>query len=275
MSSELMPSSRLRLGGSTFSFMWQEPALASMRRLLALGLNDFDVLAVPGHLWHDELSAEQRADLAVALRQDGIRVESLNLPALDINLCSCVPEVRAYGVDTYARAFALAADLDVRNVVVVPGRVSTLLAPDPARTLGWLRQSIETLLALTEAAGQRLYLELHPLTPVPDAASLGGFVRGIGSDRLLIAYDVSNAEFIGESQPDALRELAPILGQLHLSDGTRTAWRHDAIGQGSVDFAAVLRTLDEIGFTGVSILELISRDPLPEMADGIGRLQAP
>jgi hypothetical protein len=90
-------------GGSTFSFMWSAPALAAMRQMRALGLNEFDVILVPGHCWSGELSAAERAKLAAALRTEGIRIESLNLPALDQNLASCVPELRAYAVDLYTR----------------------------------------------------------------------------------------------------------------------------------------------------------------------------
>ena len=68
-------------GGSTFSFMWQETALTAMRKMRAIGLNNFDALVTPGHLWPDELSASDRSSLVATLRREDIRVESLNLPA--------------------------------------------------------------------------------------------------------------------------------------------------------------------------------------------------
>lgn len=83
---------------------------------------------------------------------------------------------------------------------------------------------------------------------------------------LKVAYDVSNAEFVGEDQVEALRQLAPWLGQVHLSDGTATRWRHDRVGAGTVRFAEILRVLDEIGFDGVHVLEIISSTPLEDMA---------
>ena len=50
----------MTFGGSTFSYMWRTPALDAMRELRAVGLNDFDILAVPGHLWPDDLDTAQR-----------------------------------------------------------------------------------------------------------------------------------------------------------------------------------------------------------------------
>jgi L-ribulose-5-phosphate 3-epimerase len=77
---------------------------------------------------------------------------------------------------------------------------------------------------------------------------------------------VANAEFVAEDQVQALRRLAPKLGQVHLSDGTRTRWRHDHVGLGTVDFPAILQTLDELQFSGVSILEIVSATPCEDMA---------
>src|SRR5919206_5366050 len=136
----------LRLGGSTFSYMWGGSALDAMRSLLALGLNDFDVITVPGHLWPQELDAAARTELARTLRDDGIRVESLNVPALDVNLASCVPDVRMQSIEVYASILRLSAELGGKGVVVVPGRVSGLWPPHKDQSLDWTADSIERLL---------------------------------------------------------------------------------------------------------------------------------
>lgn len=69
-----MSLSNIRLGGSTFSFMWQEPAQASLERMQVIGLNDFDVLAVPGHLWFDAATVAGASRLRRQLEQCGIRM---------------------------------------------------------------------------------------------------------------------------------------------------------------------------------------------------------
>lgn len=258
-------------GGSTFSFMWREPALGALRKLRALGLNDFDVILAPGHCWPGEQSTR---DLAAALRAEDIRIESTNLPAIDLNLASCIPEIRAQGVALYTRALELSAELGGRAVVVVPGRVSALFPPPQEASEGWLRESLECLLAVAEQLGQTLYIESHPQTPIPTVAAIERFLAKLPHPRLKVAYDVANAEFVAEDQPAALRRLAPRLGQVHLSDGTRTRWRHDRVGLGTVDFARILRTLKEIGFAGVSVLEIISASPLEDFSASLRALEA-
>lgn len=252
-------------GGSTFSFMWQESAFDAMLKMRDIGLNDFDALVVPGHLWPDELSSGERANLSRALRTEGIRIESLNLPALDLNLVSRVESFRQYSVDLYVRTMQLASELGCGAVVAVPGRVSSLFPPPRKDTELLLQDSLEQLLRVAERLDQTIYLELHPQTPIPTTAAMLAFLDNLPHERLQIAYDVSNAEFVGENQADAIRRCAPRLGQLHLSDGTRSQWRHDRVGLGSVRFDEILRAIEEVRFSGVSILEIISSTPLDDL----------
>lgn len=252
-------------GGSTFSFMWEETALGAMRKMQEIGLNDFDALVVPGHLWPDELSAADRSSLAGTLRSEGLRIESLNLPALDLNLVSRVEPFRQYSVDLYIDTMQLASDLGCGAIVVVPGRVSSLFPPPKKDTELLLRDSLEQLLRVAERLDQKLYVELHPQTPIPTTAAMLAFFDALPHERLLIAYDVSNAEFVGEDQADAVRQCAARLGQLHLSDGTRSQWRHDRVGLGSVRFDEILKALNDVDFSGVPVLEIISSTPLDDL----------
>ncbi|WP_367953746.1 sugar phosphate isomerase/epimerase family protein [Aquibium pacificus] len=236
-----------------------------------IGLDDFDVLLAPGHLWFETSSAERGA-LRRQIEADGLRIESLNLPALDHNLCSVVPEVRARTVEVYAEAIRLAADLGAKGVVVVPGRVSGLLAPPHKESVAHLTDGAAALLDVARASGCRLFFETHPQTPLPTADALGAWVEQFATPLASIAYDVANAEFIGEDQVAAIARWGRLIGQYHLSDATRTSWRHDAIGSGTVRFGQILEAIGTGGFPGVAILEIISTDPIKDMRAGLGAL---
>lgn len=262
----------MRLGGTTFSFMWGSTALEAMRRLSSIGLREFDVILAPGHLWADELDAGARRELRGAIERDGLAVESLNMPALDFNLGSCLAEVRRQGIGCYVDALRLSAELGGRGVVVVPGRVSGLLAPRLADTIGWLGDSVAALLSVADQTGQDLLLETHPQTAIPTAESMAAFVESIGRPRLRVAYDVANAEFIGEDQVGAIRRLSSLLGQVHLSDARKGSWKHDPAGLGTVRFDAVRQVLDEIAFDGLAVVEVISGSALADTEATLRRL---
>ena len=253
--------------------MWSGTALSAMREMQTLGLRTFDIIMVPGHCWHDEMAAAERASMASTLRAEDMTIESLNLPALDQNLASCIPEVRDYAVQLYTAALQLSADLGGNAVVAVPGRVSALFPPPVASSEGWLADGLERLLRVAERLDQRIFIESHPQTSIPTVDKIDAFLQKLQHPRLLVAYDVSNAEYVSENQVDAIRQLAPRLGQVHLSDGTRTSWRHDRIGTGTVDFPSILATLSEIGFSGTSILEIISPHPIQDISASLEALR--
>lgn len=266
---------RRELGASTFAFAWQGTALDAVRRLRALGLDGFDLMLAPGHCWPAELSAADRSRLASTLAAEEIRIDSVNFPALDLNLASNVAEVRSYSVARYREALLLGAELGARGVVAVPGRVSPLIGPPREETERWLAESVGELLAVAHETDASVFLELHPQTPIPTVDALDTFVAGFDDPRLRVAYDVANAEFVSEDHGEALRRLAPRLGQVHLSDASATRWAHDRVGRGTVDFATVFRTLDEIAFDGACILEVVTPTPIPDIEMSLDALARP
>lgn len=262
----------VRIGGNTFSYQWSTPIAAALRQLAALDLNDFDVIMPPHLLAREGDHEAELDDLARMLAAEGLRLESLNPPALDFNLGSLVPDVRLASVEMYERTMRLAARLGAGGVVVVPGRISALLPPAEADTFAALGDSLSRLVRLAEELGLRLHVETHPQTALPTAHAALAFVEPFPADTVGIAYDVANAEFIGEDQPAAIRALGRRMSQLHLSDGTCSAWRHDPLGTGTVDVAACLDAADAAGFEGVAVLELIAADPLPAFQTSLAHL---
>lgn len=249
------------LGINTYGYMWSTPAIDCVRRFGDLGYREFELVVNPPHLGLDELDAAQRRRIAAAVRWEGLSLRSLILPSLDTNLASSLSRMRSYSVQVFRDAIDLASDLGIPYLVTVPGRMNPQLAPTPAQRRGWMRESLDALIPHAESRGVGLALENVPFASFPDAASLGAFVRGIGSPALSICYDAANAHFIGERPAEGLRQLQDLVRIVHLSDTRRSAWRHDEIGRGDVPFGEVRAVLDEIGFDGACMLEIIDSKP--------------
>jgi sugar phosphate isomerase/epimerase len=254
--------------------MWGRPAIDAMREMQTIGLNDFDIITVPGHLWPEDHDQNSRKRLRSDLEKDGIRIESLNLPGIDQTMASSIPSARDYAVQLYIDGLELASDLGVRNVVVVPGRISPLLPPPADKVLQWVSGSLERILCVCEKNDQTLFLESTPATPVPTVDHMMRLLDHFNDHpRLRIAYDVASAEFIGEDAVAAIKKMGKRLGQTHLSDSTRKTWRHDRIGDGTVKFGPILKALTDSGFEGVNVLEVISPNPLEDMRSSMAALE--
>jgi len=251
----------VKLGINTYGYIWSTPMADCVRRLHGLGYDDFEIVVNPPHCPLDEGDSYSRRRLASSLQAEGIALRSLNLPSLDTNLASPMARMRAYSVGVFRSAIDLASDLGIARLVVVPGRMNPLLPPAMAQRETWMRESLDALIPYAERRGVGLALENVPFASFPDAQSLGRFVRSVGSPAVSVCYDAANAHFIGESPAEGLAMLRDLVTIVHLSDTTRSAWRHDEVGRGDVPFAQTLAALDEIGYAGTCMLEIIDPDP--------------
>ncbi len=250
----------LPVGVNTYAYAWTLPAEIVVRRLGELGYRSFELLVHPPHLPLDGFDAGSRRTLAAALDAAGATHRALNLPSLDHNLASPMPRARAAAVQMFRDTIDLAADLRVDWLVLVPGRISALAPPSRQQRQDWLRQGVDALLPHAEARGVRLAVENVPMAGLPDAASLGAFVREYASANLGVCYDVANAHFVGEAPAAGIAHLAGLLRIVHLSDTTCATWRHDPVGAGDVPFATVPAALAAAGFEGPCMLEVLDHD---------------
>ena len=257
----------LTLGASTWTYLQECSLQASVRRLRAMGYSRFDVITIPPHLWPYNFDAAQRRALREFLVAEGVSFDSLNLPSTDQNLCSVTSQMREYSVQQFHAMIDLCEDLGVSMIVVVPGRRANFVPPPLEQAHGWLKAGLESLVPHAERAGVRLILENHHMSPMPTVLQMTTFLDAFGSDQLGIAYDVANGEFVGEDQAEAIRTAGRWLRQVHLSDASRSKWDHAPIGRSAVDFAAVAQALQQTGFAGTSIVELVSQTPDADMAD--------
>ena len=99
----------------------------------------------------------------------------------------------------------------------------------------------------------------HRPLDAPLTADAEGWARPVSS----FVRTVLSSNRVGEDTAAGLRQVAPRLGIVHLSDTGRQAWRHDPVGEGSCDFAGFGVALREIGYSRTSMLEIVSEQPIP------------
>jgi L-ribulose-5-phosphate 3-epimerase len=249
----------IRLGTSTYPFLWDESATESIVRLRALGLRDFDIMLAPSHFWPADLTQAERKKLRVRNDANDINIESINLLGLDQNLMSPFQEVRAATVAQYHQLIDFAHDVGAKLIVVVPGKAAVLNPTPRDRCVAWLRQGLDDLLPHADDAGVALALENLPNSYLRTSADLLGVLRGYNSPHLKLCFDVANAEHVGEDLYAAIAASAPFLAQVHLSDASKARWAHDQVGTGTVDFSRAAKAMTDVNFAGAAIIEVIGR----------------
>ncbi len=259
---------------NTYAWTLSHPAQACLEGLAARGHRLFEVMIYPGHMWPADMDAAARRALRRFLDDRGLSVITLNMPNVDINVAGATPDMRAYSLGVVQQIVGLAGDLGVPGVVIGPGKPNPLLPAPREQLTGWFFKALDVLAPLAEARGTALWVENMPFAFLPRADEMMAAIERYGDGRLGVVYDIANGVFAREDLGQGLRRVRSRLKLVHLSDTPLDVFRHAPVGTGVVPFAAVPPLLEEVGYVGPPMLEIICEQPDTEIPASIHALDA-
>lgn len=264
--------SQLTVAASTFPFLYSHGGLDALKHLKGLGYDVYEMMIFPPHCWPRELTVRQRREYRDWLAGEGGRFSSFCYPLLDNNINGVDRLMRRYTMDRYREAIDLAAELECPYVVAIPGPVNSLINPPHKWMLDWFVEGMTELVTYSRGTGVSLLIENVPFTFIPTAQDMADTAKLIGPE-VGINFDVCNSAFIKEDPAEAIRLLGPLVKNVHISDSGYDDFKHDRLGTGVVEPAPVARALNDIGYSGATVLEIIA-DALSEGTDPDGDIKA-
>ncbi|MFN3145511.1 MAG: sugar phosphate isomerase/epimerase family protein [Paracoccaceae bacterium] len=264
--------SQLHVAASTFPFLYSHDGLGAMKHLRTLGYDKFEMMIFPPHCWPRELSVAQRKEYKAWLGGEGCQITSFCYPLLDNNPNGVDRLMRAYTLDRYREAIDLAAEWECPYVVAIPGPVNSLINPPHEWMLNWFVEGMKQLVDYAKGTGVELLLENVPFTYLPTAKDMMETAALIGPE-VGVNFDVCNSAFIKEDPAEAIRMLGDLVKNVHISDSGYEEFVHARLGTGIVDPGPTAAALNEIGYSGITVLEIIS-DALQPGADPDGDIKA-
>jgi sugar phosphate isomerase/epimerase len=263
-----------RLGCSSISFRHQ-PLPEALRTIGGLGFEEIDLGALPGVCDHvpyvlDAAAVEQ---VAADVHHSGLRVRSVNGDVGDLNVVLDEAQ-RAERADHLDMLLELTAAVGAEALVLPCGA----LDHEPIRSLEGDIRTVAGELAQASrraaAAGVELWCEsLHffRLCWNEDRARrLADELEGTGVG---VVMDFSHIVASGGDPVRFVEAFAEQLTHVHLRDAT-AGNINLSIGNGEADFAAGLRALERVGYTGHFSLELETRDVTHDQRPAAARAAA-
>lgn len=251
---------------SSYSYLWRTDLTSAIEDMARTGFEQTEIMAALPHIDLWNRSAELSGEIRRASERTGLRISGLNPPGLDINISSPDASMREWSVAMYVAIGRLAADVDARYLVVHPGRVPVLVPPPQDAAREWVVEALSRIALALESSGLKVLFENTPTGLLDRAEECVDVVQAIGASNLGLVYDVANG-FMVEDPNGGLRRAAELIEVVHVSDTTRTRWRHDPVGEGEMDFAALAATVADIGFEGEIVLETVHPGAISEGLD--------
>jgi sugar phosphate isomerase/epimerase len=248
-----------RLGCSTISFR-ARPLPDALAAISGLGLREADLGMLPGVCEHAPLrpgpdNVQRLADLGA---EHGIRWRSLNTDPGDVNSPRLHPRAWRESIDLLARA---CAGVGAPFLAVPNGRQRHQpFGPSLDSDLATVATRLHDAGEVAAEHGIRLLVEaphINRLCRDTDRADL--LLDRLDPERCGLIYDVSH---VVASRGDAVgwaRKVADRVEHVHLRDA-RPGDINLSVGNGDVDFDAVVGALESAGYQGHYTLELETHD---------------
>ncbi len=256
-----MPPGTSAFACNTYAYTLSHKAEDCLTRLADLGFAEFELMMYPGHLWPPDTSPASRRRLRQSVEAQGLRIVTLNMPNIDMNIAAASAEMRSHTLSLLEGIVLLAGELGAAGVVIGPGKANPLFPAPMERLLGYFFTALDRLRPMAEKAGTALWVENMPFAFLPGIGELTGALDRYGAGDVGIVYDAANGHFIGEDIGAALRACHSRLRLVHLSDTDQQTYKHSPVGDGTVPFSTIPSVLREIGHGRRPMLEIISPDP--------------
>ncbi len=192
------------------------------------------------------------AETAKSAAEFGVTLASFHLPFQLEQEDISKPEVAEEAVRTNAEMIKRASDIGIKTFVIHASR-EPIADDERAERMACAKQSLSALGQVVEACGAVLAVENLPRTCL-----------GKNSDELLelltahpglrVCFDTNH--LLEEDPMVFIHNLKGKIVTTHISDYDFVNERHWLPGEGKVDWNAILRALEEIGYDGVWMYEI-------------------
>ncbi len=247
----------MRVAVSTFPFLYSHSGKDALLHLAAQGYTAFEMMIFPPHCWPAELSDTGRREMKSILDGQGLAITSFCYPLLDNNPNSTDRLMRRYTLDRYKEAIDLAAEWGCPFVCAIPGPVNSLINPPDPWMRAWFVEGMRELVEHARDTGVAVILENVPFTFLPTARQMLEVADEIDPS-VGINFDVCNSAWIKEDVAAAIRLLGERIKNVHISDSGYGDFKHDRLGTGIVQPDVAAAALREIGYQGLTVLEIIT-----------------
>lgn len=256
---------------------------SALEKAAKLGANGIQMYATKGIHAPESMTAADRRELLDMVKSNGLRFSAL---CGDLGRGFFHPELNPELIEKSKRILDLAKDLETDVVTTHIGVVPT----DPTNErYGIMQQACFELAKYADSINAHFAIETGPET----SDVLKRFLDGLHSTGVAVNLDPANLVMVvGDDPVKAVHNLKDYIVHTHAKDGVmlqRTLpeyiygvtpkpedirgikfFKEVPLGQGSVDFAAYLKALEEVGYRGFLTIEREAGDT-PEIDIGIAK----
>lgn len=251
-----------------------EDALRGIARASFAGV---EILADTPHAYPDSIDEALVASVRRTLDDTGLRVSNVNCncsfgywrhappePYFEPSLISPDPRHRADRTRLILKTLDFAREIGAPCISITSGRCLGGMPPDLAARQ--FAESIKPILDHADRVGVDVGIECEPGLFIEYVAELRDWIDQLNHPRFGANLDVGHSVVIGETIQRAISTLAGRTWNMHVEDLPGQKHYHMIPGQGTLDWDALKRALDETCYNRFLTVELYTHTANPQEA---------
>lgn len=179
---------------------------------------------------------------------------TVHSPLSDINLASHNQSIRKSSIEEVKKSMDRAVKWDAELVVVHPGSMPVMGRKIEKKIFQYNLESLRELASYAEDCGVYMCVENMPMIEgllFQDLNELNLLLKDIGAYMTLDVGHAHNSGFKAHDMPQY-----PLIKHIHLSDNDGTWDQHNALGSGNINFSSFFKSLDDVKYDGIIVLEV-------------------
>lgn len=247
------------------------------KRLAAIGYPAVEIMADIPHAWPAFMLPEHIQSLRDNLATNHLEISNINAFMMhaigDHRQLYWHPSwiepdynYRRVRIDHTKRALTLAKQLGAKCITTEPGGP---VGPGEswAAALDLFVEELKPVAEHAEQVGVLLLVEPEPGLLIETCEQAEEFMGRMTSPAVGLNFDIGHQYCVGEDPAISVKRLAKYVKHVHLEDIAATRVHHHMIpGEGAIDFAPILKAINEIGYTGWITIELYPHKEDPDHA---------
>ena len=251
--------------------------IEALRGIKSAGYDGVEILADNPHAYPADLEIDDVKTIRDELDRLELVVSNVNAncsfgywqdappePYFEPSLISPNPKHREDRTNLIYSALLFAHDVGASNVSITSGRCLGGMPPD--RAARQFAESIKPILERADKLAIDVGIECEPGLFLEYVAELREWIDRLKHARFGANLDIGHSQVIGESIPDVVKMLGGSIWNLHVEDIPGRKHYHMIPGEGSVDWTALRRALDEVRYGRFLTVELYTHTQDPQLA---------
>jgi len=260
-----------KIGFHTWTFV-SLPLEAALKHIRNAGFTEVEINANKSHLDPRVFPRSKLPHLKNLLNDLGLHPNSVHAPINGVDLSTQNSDVKKQSIDLLTETLEYCRAIECPIMVMHPNHSRSI----PIGLEAMKKNSIEAIrevIKKAEELGVKVAME-NMIDTIGGRfggriSELREIIKHVGSSYLGICLDTGHTNLLIDSDTDLEKEIThagEYLWTLHVHDNDGKEDHHWPLGEGSIDWSLVIRSLRKVGYKGVFLMEIYGKEDADDLA---------